>query len=168
MWVSTRSTFGESDPGWADYKAFIGLPSLNAIRTMDSALNEYVDGRGSYRATSLEEAWDVLTMLPEPVDARQYYLLIVDAQNEPLPQEGRGCKLLGYDLSDETHTSTLLNCGRWDGELSIFTQRLNACGLLARADAFEAQAILPRAWPNDPHAHVTVWALYELTPRKPA
>ena len=33
-------------------------------------------------------------------------------------------KFLGYDLSDETWTSSLLNCGRWEGELMNIAQRV--------------------------------------------
>ena len=39
-------------------------------------------------------------------------------------------KFLGYDLSDETWTSSLLNCGRWEGELMKIAQRVNQYGLL--------------------------------------
>ena len=69
--------------------------------------------------------------------------------------------LLGHDLSNETHTSSLLNCGPWEGQLKPFTERLNEYGLLSRQDAESAKKILPNEWGDDPHARVTVWALYE-------
>jgi hypothetical protein len=71
-------------------------------------------------------------------------------------------KLLGHDLSDETWTSSLLNCGRWSGVLAPIAQRVNQYGLLNLEDAKKAQALLPQAWHDNPHAHVTIWALFEI------
>jgi hypothetical protein len=60
----------------------------------------------------------------------------------------------------------VLNCGPWTGELAPFTRRLNGYGLLTLDDAVAAKSILPRAWPGEPHANVTVWALYEIKPAR--
>jgi len=40
----------------------------------------------------------------------------------------------------------------------------NGSGLLALADAVAVKSILPGAWPDNPHANLTVWALYEVAP----
>ena len=70
--------------------------------------------------------------------------------------------LLGHDLSDRTRTSTLLNCGRWEGVLEPIAKRARDNGLLDLPDAKLAQALLPEAWQGDAHAYVTIWALYEV------
>lgn len=93
---------------------------------------------------------------------KQYYLLLADALNEAIPQNHPRLKLLGYDLSDETRTSSLLNCGRWEGILAPIAQRVNKYGLLNLEDAKIAQSLLPDAWCNEPHAFVTIWALFEM------
>jgi len=71
-------------------------------------------------------------------------------------------RVMGYDLSDETWTSSLLNCGRWEGTLAPIAQRVNQYGLLSLEDAKTAQSLLPEAWHDDPHAMVTIWALFEV------
>lgn len=163
MWLSTRKRFGETDPNWADYVAFVGLAHLREVRTIDTSLNAYVGDRGELEVTTLEQLHPVRAALG-PVGGDAYVLLYLDAEKEQAPPAAIGARLLGHDLSDETHTSSLLNCGRWEGVLAPLTRRRNAYGLLTFDDAVEAKALLPRAWPGDPHARVTVWALYELAP----
>lgn len=164
MWLSTRSKFREGDEGWASYLAFIGLPLLKEVRSIDSWLNRYAGRRGTVMFGALRDIPSVLETLPRPADENQYYLLFIDAQNEPLPPDTPEYRFLGYDLSDETHTSSLLNCGPWKGRLQELTQRLNQYGLLSLEDALTAQEWLPTEWEDDPHADVTVWALYEVEP----
>lgn len=167
MWVSTRSTFRAGDAGWTEYLAFIGLPHLEEVRTLDEMLNDCVDDCGAYSVATLSEVQDALRALPRAVDERQYHLLFLDAEHEKVPPAGLDCRLLGHDLSDETHTSSLLNCGPWTGQLAPLTQRLNAYGLLDYHDAVLAKSLLPREWPDEPHGVVTVWALYEIAPALP-
>jgi hypothetical protein len=164
MWLSTRCRFQQGDTGWADYVRFIGLPSLREVRSLDSALNKYVADLGSCPVTSLIEALEMLPRLPRTESNRQFYLLALDAETEKVQTSSSELRLLGHDLSDETHTSSLLNCGPWTGELAAFVPRLNQYGLLTFDDAIRAKALLPAAWPGDPHANVTVWALYEVVP----
>ena len=66
-------------------------------------------------------------------------------------------------MSDETWTSSLLNCGRWQGILEPIARRTKENGLLKLEDAKLAQSLLPKAWGGDPHGFVTVWALFEVT-----
>jgi hypothetical protein len=166
MWVSTRRSFREGDAGWSKYVEFIGLPELKEVRSLDSMLNEYVQDCGSCPLESYEDLLAALRCLPLPSGEREYYLLFVDAEHEQAPPAGARCTLLGHDLSDETHTSSVLNCGPWTGELARFTRRLNGYGLLTLDDAVAVKSILPRAWPGEPHANVTVWALYEVEPTR--
>jgi hypothetical protein len=99
--------------------------------------------------------------LPDPKD--QYYLLAIDLLAEPefaarLPA---GWKLMGHDLSDDTRTSALLACGRWEGQLEPLAQRTNEFGLLSLADAELGRKLLPLEWgDHDHHAHMTISALY--------
>lgn len=162
IWVSTRRSFRTGDEGWPRYVEFIGLPELREVRSLDPMLNHYVEDCGSSPLQSYDELAAALESLPRPSGEREYHLLFVDAAHDHPP--GTRCTLLGHDLSDETHTSSILNCGRWTGELAPFAQRLNGFGLLTLADAVAAKSILPGAWPDNPHANVTVWALYEVAP----
>ena len=166
IWVSTRRSFREGDEGWPKYVEFIGLPELKEVRSLDSMLNEYVQDCGSCPLESYDDFAAALESLPRLSNEREYHLLFVDAEREQPPPADVPCTLLGHDLSDETHTSSLLNCGPWTGELAPFSRRLNAYGLLTLEDAVAVKSILPRAWPDEPHAKVTVWALYEVEPAR--
>ncbi|MGL5081129.1 MAG: hypothetical protein ACRC8A_06535 [Microcoleaceae cyanobacterium] len=162
MWLSTRAIRGVGDPEWEGYLNFLGLPHLQQVRTIDSWANPYVEESGDYLLQSLDELSATLQCLPAPRSDREYYLLFADALQETVPRDHPRLSLLGYDLSDETWTSSLLNCGRWEGTLAPIAQRVNQYGLLTLADAEAAQALLPDAWGDDPHAVVTVWALLEV------
>ena len=163
MWLSRRSMFRKGDPEWDGYIAFIALPHLLEVRTMDSYLNKDLDG--TLLVNTLDDL-DQLLAYFEPLEPEtQYFQLLVHQSFENVAlQDPSRFQLLGYDLSDETHTSSVLNCGPWTGVLAPFTRRLNQYGLLDLVDAQLAQALLPSAWGGDPHADVEVWALFEVTP----
>ena len=161
-WLSTRFIRRTGEPEWADYINFVGLPHLGEVRSIDSWCNPHVEGSGDYELQSLEQVEEVIDWLPRPIPGQQYYLLFTDALKEAIPQHHPRLKLLGYDLSDETWTSSLLNCGRWEGILAPIAQRVNQYGLLNLEDAKIAQSLLPDAWCNDHHAFVTIWALFEM------
>lgn len=103
-------------------------------------------------------------MLPLPISSQQYYQLFTDALVQEIPSVHPRLKPLGYDLSDETWTSSLLNCGRWESGLASIAQRVNQYGLLSFEDAQTARKLLPDAWCNSPHSFVTIWALFEVLP----
>ncbi|HEY9881422.1 MAG TPA: hypothetical protein V6D29_23410 [Leptolyngbyaceae cyanobacterium] len=168
MWhLSTRIIRDRNDPEWEGYINFLGLNHLSEVRSIDSWCNPHAQGSGNWIFQSLEEAlgqtWSD-ELLPLPASAHQYYQLFTDASAIKIPHNHPQLKLLGYDLSDETWTSSLLNCGRWEGVLAPIAQRANQYGLLALEDAKTAQALLPEAWNNDAHAFVTIWALFEVLP----
>jgi len=159
LWVSTRHRFRYGDPEWDGYIAWIALPHLREIRTLDAALNKYVDECGSLYCEP-SEVESVVEMLPTPTNDAEYYLL-----GRLLQSEGAaaidGFEFLGCDLSDETMTSSVVNCGPWKGRLAPFVSRLNSVGLLSVADARAVEDILPVEWGADePHAAAQVWALY--------
>lgn len=162
MWLSTRGIRRAGDPEWDDYVHFVGLPHLREVRTIDSWCNPCIGG--NYSVATLAELWECLGMdlLPVPAPGREYYLLFTDALGPHGSVAHARLKPLGYDLSDETWTSSLLNCGRWQGVLEPIARRTGANGLLALEDAKLAQALLPEAWGGDPHGFVTVWALFEV------
>jgi hypothetical protein len=110
--------------------------------------------------------WELLGtgLIPPPVLGREYYLLFTDALGPNGNLADPRLKPLGFDLSDETWTSSLLNCGRWEGELARISRRTGENGLLSLEDAKAAQALLPEAWNGDPHSFVTIWALFEVIP----
>lgn len=100
VWLSTRHCFREGDEGWASYQAFICLPQLREVTTIDSSLNLYVDRCGSFQISAFEDVTGVIRTLPRPASDRCYYLLHLDAENEARPPEGQAYRLLGHDLSD--------------------------------------------------------------------
>ncbi|HJT79402.1 MAG TPA: hypothetical protein VJ739_19555 [Gemmataceae bacterium] len=168
MWLSTREIRRAGDPEWDDFIRCVGLPHLREVRTIDSWCNPCVDG--NYPVSTLDELWERLEMglLPAPAPGREYYLLFTDALGPNGSIAHPRLRPLGYDLSDETWTSSLLNCGRWQGVLEPIARRTGANGLLSLADAQLARALLPEAWGGDPHGFVTVWALFEVTPGEAA
>jgi hypothetical protein len=159
LFVSTRQRFQSADPEWESYIGWIDLRHLREVRTLDAALNRYVDDCGSIYC-ELSEIRSVLEMLPRPKTDLEYYLIAKSLESES-PERVDGFDFLGCDLSDETMTSSLLNCGPWKGLLEPFVSRLNSYGLLSVGDARDAQELLPVAWGTDePHAAANVWALY--------
>lgn len=163
MWLSTRKIFHANEDRWLDYINWMGLPPVQEIRSIDSWLNQYVADGGDIEFESWGELDELLAYSPKPEAGKEYYQLVVNALTESLPTDNQRFKLLGYDLSDETHTSSLLNCSGWAQEtLAPIAQRVNACGLLNLEDAKLAQQLLPAAWHQDPHSFVSVWALYEI------
>lgn len=162
MWLSTRAIRRRGDPEWDPYIHSVGLTHLKEVRTIDSWCNPCLDG--NYSVSTLDELWERMELLREPEPGRSYHLLFMNALlPSGVPQHDR-LKLLGYDLSDETWTSSLLNCGRWQGPLESIAQRTRENGLLELDDAKLAQTLLPQVRPDDPHSHVTVWALFEVSP----
>lgn len=163
MFVSVRRKIRRGDARWVEYMEAVDRPYLDEVRTIDSYMNPYALHAGDEQCTpeTLDQA---LAELPVPESKDQYYLLAIDLLTEPeyvarLPD---GWKLLGHDVSDETQTSSLHNCGRWEGQLEPLIRRLNEFGLLSRGDAELARKLLPMEWgENMDHAHVTIWALYE-------
>ncbi len=164
MRLSTRFRFREGDEGWTEYLAFIALPQLKEVRSLDTALNGCVDDCGSFPFRSLAALPEVLKTLPRVTSEGQYHLLFVDAENEELPRDVPERRLLGHDLSDETQTSSLLNCGPWEGRLAPLARRHNRYGLLSFDDAALAKALLPSERPGSPHSEVTIWALHDVAP----
>ncbi|MBI1323989.1 hypothetical protein GC170_12500 [bacterium] len=160
--VSTRKIRRPGDPEWDDYIRFLGLPHLQEVRTIDSWCNPCHDG--NYFAHSVEEALDLIDegIVRKLRSPDEYHLAFVDAQGPHAGIEHPRFRLLGHDLSDETWTSSLLNCGYWMDPLDAIARRTMPNGLLNFEDALQAKALLPEAWNGDPHAFVTIWALYEI------
>jgi hypothetical protein len=161
MWLSRRRMFRRGDQEWDDYIVFIDLPHLHEVRSIDGYLNKDLDGTVYVHA--LDELEILLTHF-EPLEPETQYFQLLAHQSlaQPALADPSRFRLLGYDLSDETHTSSLLNCGPWTGVLAPLTLRLNQYGLLTLADAQVAQALLPSVWCADPHAVVEIWALFEV------
>lgn len=163
LWMSTRAIRNPQDESWSSYLNFIGRHHLREVRSVDSWCNPYVEECGDLPFNGPEEAWRFLNELPQPDENREYRLVFQDARiREPIVDPH--FSLMGHDLSDETHTSSLLNCGRWTGRLHGIAERSLPNGLLTLEDAITAQLWLREDWPNDGHGRVTVWALYEFRP----
>ena len=166
MWFSMRKIRRLGEPEWDGYIQSIGLSHLREVRTIDSWCNPHVADDGDYLLSTLDELWEWLEMdwFPAPNPGSEYYLLFTDAFGPNGSLQHPRLKLLGYDLSDETWTSSLLNCGQWQGVLEPIARRTSENGLLSLEDAKLAQALLPEAWCGDHHGYVTIWALFEVTP----
>jgi len=145
MWLSTRKRFDSRDPGWDEFMAFIGLSHLIEARSIDSSLNECVDGNRSL--FDVAELWSTLNELAPAKTEMEYHLLFIDAAKHPDIQH-EALTLLGYDLSDETWTSSVLNCGKWDGPLKCLADTIQSNGLLTLDAAKAAQTMLPRVGPG--------------------
>jgi hypothetical protein len=158
--VSARHVFRRGDPKWETYAAWIGLPHLTEVRTIDASLNGHVRESGSVYC-SLSELESAISSLPVPETPHEYLMLAVPLVSNTLPTSLTDWLFLGCDLADETMTSSVLNCGPWTGMLAQFTERLTPFGLLALKDAHEAQRVLLDEWgPDEPHASTTAWALF--------
>ncbi len=168
MFLSVRRKLRRGDERWLLRDGPQDLPGhVSEIRSVDSRLNRYLPNDGDLECT-LETADQHLEYLlsPDPNDLDDYYtLLAIDLLNDSVGRVPDGWKLLGHDLADRTGWSSLHNCGRWEGQLEPLTRRLNEFGLLSLADAELARKLLPLEWgEQEPHAHVTIWALYEREP----
>ncbi|MBK9266739.1 MAG: hypothetical protein IPM54_44005 [Polyangiaceae bacterium] len=170
MFLSVRRKLLKGWEGWyGRIQPFEDPPSpevhFSEVRSIDSLLNCYTSDHGPVECTpeSLDQALAALPT-PRPYPYNEYYLLAIDllAKPEYAARLPAGWKLLGHDLADENRTSSLHAYLRWEGQLEPLTKRLNEFGLLSLADAELARKLLPRQWgQHDPHAHVTIWALYE-------
>ena len=161
MLLSIREKFTNDDDAWGNYYDFIKLPSLKEVRTIDSNLNFplstpiFIETR--------KELIDAILDHPTFDSTSQYVQIAINCSQGSFPDlSGLSLALLGYDLSDRTQVSSILNCGQWTGELIPFVNRLNNFGLLSYDDAVNVQKILPNAWNDDPHSFVDIWAIYEL------
>jgi hypothetical protein len=158
--VSTRRVFQRGDAGWDGYVAWIELPHLFEIRTLDAKLNQYVDRSGDVYCDRADIE-SVLETLPRPSGRGEHYLLAAKVDSDEWAESFDSFEFLGCDLSDETSTSSVLNCGPWRGSLQPFVARLNRNGLLPVGDARQVQKILPGEWGVDePHARADIWALF--------
>jgi hypothetical protein len=163
MFLSVRRKIRRGDKRWLDYIKSVDRPYLDEVRTIDFYMNPYAPHAGDEQCTpeTLDQAVGELP-IPDP-NNNEYYQLAIDLLTEPeaVARLPKGWKLLGYDVSDETETSSLHNCGPWKGQLEPLTRRLNDVGLLSLADAELARKLLPLEWGETmDHAHVTIWALY--------
>lgn len=84
MWLSTRFKFREGDERWSQHLAFVGLPQLKEVRSLDASLSRCVDD-ADYPVASLAELPTVLEALPAVANEGQYHLLVVDTEEEELP-----------------------------------------------------------------------------------
>jgi len=159
MWLSTRQRLCKGDTDWDGFTDFVGLSHLSEVRSIDSCWNACVEG--NFPIASISDLWGKLESLRPAKMGKEYHLLFVDSEHHDTFTDP-GLTFLGYDLSDETWTSSLLNCGRWQGQLAALAAGSRSNGLLDLLAAKTAQAVLPNEWDGDPHGYVTIWALYEV------
>ncbi|MCJ8268273.1 MAG: hypothetical protein MJK04_02620 [Psychrosphaera sp.] len=159
--ISTRSFFNSSSTGWREYIEWIQLTHLAEIRTIDPSLNEYVANCGDL-AVDIGLIEQKIKELPTANPENEYYQLKIMVNKQDRVLNIPGFTYLGIDLTDETHTSSILNCGAWRKGLFKFTKKLNKFGLLDSDTALHIQQILPDEWQEDPHSFVDLWAVYAM------
>lgn len=156
MWLSTRSTcpkgpFQESHRG---------------VRSIDGRFNPCIEG--NYEVYSLDDVWSLLDesgLIPAPASGQEYHLLFMNALTVgDLPQHPR-LTLLGYELAEESCSSSLFERGLWFNELAAIANRAGAHGLLSFEDARLAQPLLTANWPDDTAGIETIWALFDVAPK---
>ena len=163
MEISLRECVWRGERTWEDYLPLRDLSHLSRIRTADVGLNPYV-GEPIFLFPPDDDVLTALCALPGTDSSpRCYYLLAINVEEETTPVLPASAVFLGYDVCN-FGTSSLLNCGQWEGKLLPITERLNDFGLLTLDDAKLAQALLPEEWGEDePHACVDIWVLYDIT-----
>lgn len=162
MYLSARYMFGHWDKNWESYIKWVGLDYLDEVRSLDTTLNVYPAEWGAIECTPTTFS-TASGFLPAIDPVKQYYQLAIPVGQEEAPSWLTYSKFLGYDLVDTSWTSSVLNCGRWRGELREIAKRVNQFGLLGYFDAQQSRIVLPRVWRNDPHANVEIFALYDVT-----
>ena len=161
MEISIRKRFRQGDDAWKGYIRFIGLPQLTEVRTRDHLCPSTEE---IFLYPPENDVLSALCSLPDIDSTGHYYLLAVNLEKEAAPPLPDNAALLGYDVSDSTDVSSVLNCGPWQGRLLPITKRLNNFGLLTLDDARLAQVLLPEEWgEQQEHAFVDIWALYDIT-----
>ena len=133
--------------------------ALAEVRSVDIMINPCVDPDTDQYWVTFDNIDASLSNLPVPT-SDQYYLLAVNLSEESFSLNPPGWVLLGYDLA-EGFTSSLLNCGVWEGGLKPIADQHNSFGLLPLSLAQLAKSLLPQEWGRaEPHAIVDVWACF--------
>lgn len=164
MIISARTCFKIDEEGWDKYVQWLKLPHIEEVRTIDATINKYVDDCGNINCDS-DNMYAALETLPKINKTNQYYLLAIDESEKSMVdvKKDKRVRFLGYDLADSTRTSSLLNCGPWEGRLIPIKEKINSYGLLDLNDAKLAQIVLPEVWgKNEPHAFVNIYGLFEI------
>jgi len=172
MIVEAREKFTLDDETfWVKLTSEMRLLNSTEVRTVDPALNPQLRDipYTSFQEhnTDPDKLLEAVSNLPIISHDTHYYLVAVtEDEIRYLRESGLKFHFLGIDLSDETLTSSVLNCGPWNGELEKFVRITTPFGLLPDLQtALEAQRSLPEAWgEEEPHAWTTAWHVYELSP----
>lgn len=176
MLLSARQILLPTDRDWLTFIDWIRIRGLSQVRTIDNSLNDYVGDSNelTLKPQDLRNLNRALRELPRIKRDHEYYLLAVNASkgedteflSELDNTIGReSLRYLECDLSNRSLTSSLLNCGPWEGELAEYHERVNEVGLLSFEDAMAARKKLPEAFgKSDPLALADVWMLYEVPP----
>lgn len=176
-WFVAREPFGPDSGGrWQSYLAWSGLTQLDELVSLDLSLcpdavgapdEAYWDHRpgtelvlSGYLVVNLPF---LLTRLPNDLTANVLGLFL-EQEARPMSETCElDFKFLGYDLvEDNTGTSALTNCGGFPDAFE--NAELTAKGLLATwRRAQEVQRDLRRHYPEEPHAHCSIWGIHRAS-----
>lgn len=159
---------------WRDYIAWSGLEHLKEVISLDSLLCP-----NFFESPTIED-WeynvqednklhlfhDLDYVVRRTIGRRCMQALgVIQAPTAAELAEVRDPRLefCGFDLVEtEGGISALVNCGGF--ERSFSNQELNPLGLISQHErALEVQACLAAEYPDEPHAHCDVWALFRYS-----
>jgi len=167
--------FDRTSVGWDAYAKWRNLPQLAEVVSMDSycmlgghrlTAKEWADIAPAAEVGTQVACFRTLECLRGCLirigPTVPFNLLCVFREpNEPPVSPQPSFALLGYDLiEDRTRISALTNCG--GGFPAAFSDaEISELGLIRTYErAKEIQKELPRAYPHEPHANCSLWAIF--------
>lgn len=175
-WYIATETFTPRHEGWTKYIAWSRLTQLDEVVSLDPMLCPSLlsDIKTDYWPHIVNEDFMLQFFLDLdflrrqlPAHGERNLLCVFRNPHETpsAPPSALDFEILGYDLVDvQAGASALTNCG---GFPDVFdNSELSSKGLLTSCTrALEVQSELRRTYPDEPHAHCHVWAIFRaVTP----
>lgn len=169
-------TYNSSKDSWNDYKAWIKLPQLTEVISLDSMLNPCVfeidyKNPNEFQYLYLESKtirgniYKSLNFVKRKAKKSedQYYILALEKEpkDDCKVKTMDGFTFLGYDLLDKDYiASALTNCG---GFYETYSQKdLNNFGLIFDFNkVYHIREKLFKNNPHEEHADCNVWAIWK-------
>lgn len=173
MFTAVYAFDPSSGDAWAEFVGWSGLTRLREVVSLDIMLCP------TFFVELTEEDWNYNVQLDYKSDkfvdagylrrrvgnARAHVLALME---EPSLEDAASFVdprfvFRGFDLvEDRTGISALVNCGGFDR--AFLANSLSDCGLLAEyEEARRVQERLRVEYPDEPHAHCTLWAIWQMT-----
>ena len=179
FWFIATHRFDRSTgDAWKSYVKFSGLSQLEAVVSLDSLLNpkviletidddwEYKVHKGPWTCFFRDLKYLLQRLGPRVTKSNVLGVILEPAADcahlHPVPENTSAFDFAGYDLVDGPGgMSALANCSGFDEVLRPEEQ--NELGLiLSFARAKELQGLLRKTYPEHPHAHCSLVAIWLL------